>query len=101
MSQQSTSHRAKILAGFDTLRQYSPQVWNPGISTGNATDDDERPPLLIRHLSDNGIDPATRIGWSRWLNDGALTVSNPDPWVSGNLRQEGSAGDVAETSIAP
>jgi hypothetical protein len=50
-------HRAKILAGFATFRQYSPQVWNPGISTGNVTDDDERPHLLIRHLSDNGIDP--------------------------------------------
>jgi hypothetical protein len=101
MSQQSTSQRAKILAGFATLRQYSPQVWNPGISTGNVADDDERPPLRIRHLSDNVIDPATRISWSRWLKGGAPTVSNSVPRVSGNLRQEGCAGDVAETSIAP
>jgi hypothetical protein len=80
-----------------------PQVWNPGVSTGNLTDDDEQPPLLIRHLRDNDID--RDANWPvRWLNHGVLTVSNPDLRAFGNLplaQQEGCAGDVAETSIAP
>jgi hypothetical protein len=34
------------------------------------------------------------------LNDGAVTVTNPDPRVSSNLRQESASCDVAETAIA-